>query len=173
MDYIIRPVRPGDGKGINALRRMPGVFENIMGIPSEREKRNEDHIATLDHATQHMFVAVTRPGEGEEELLIGCASLDVALNPRSRHSGSIGMMVHRDYQNQGVGSALMEALLDMADNWLMLVRVELEVFTDNERAIHLYEKYGFEKEGIRRMAAIRQGRYVDDFIMARLRPRNG
>ena len=42
MEFYIRPINIGDGKGINELRRMPGVFENILGIPSERIKRNED-----------------------------------------------------------------------------------------------------------------------------------
>ena len=46
----------------------------------------------------------------------------------------------------GVGTTLMETLLDLADHWLMLVRVELEVFADNEQAIRLYEKLGFEKD---------------------------
>jgi putative acetyltransferase len=36
MEFYIRPINAGDGKGINELRRMPGVFENILGIPSER-----------------------------------------------------------------------------------------------------------------------------------------
>ena len=44
MEFTIRPVCLGDAKGINELRHMPGVFENILGIPSERIKRTEDHI---------------------------------------------------------------------------------------------------------------------------------
>jgi len=50
----------------------------------------------------------------------------------------------------------------------MLVRVELTVFTDNERAIHLYEKFGFVKEGVKRLAAIRNGKYEDVLMMARI-----
>lgn len=52
----------------------------------------------------------------------------------------------------------------------MLVRVELEVFSDNEGAIRLYESLGFQKEGLQRMATVRGGRYVDEYLMARLRP---
>ena len=44
----------------------------------------------------------------------------------------------------------METLLDLADHWLMLVRVELEVFADNEQAIRLYEKLGFREVGRRK-----------------------
>jgi len=168
MEFSIRPVEIGDVKGINALRRMPGVFENILGIPSERVKRSEDFIANLD-SNHHQLVAVTKLKNGEE-LIIGTAGLTVNASPRTRHSGSIGIMVHKDYQNMGVGTALMKALLDIADNWLMLVRVELTVFEDNERAIHLYEKLGFEKEGLMRFAAIRNGKYVNQYIMARINP---
>ena len=48
-------------------------------------------------------------------------------------------------------------------------RVELEVFSDNPRAIHLYEKMGFALEGCRRMAVVKNGRYVDEYVMSRTR----
>ncbi|WP_411168243.1 GNAT family N-acetyltransferase [Clostridium sp. MB05] len=168
MEFLIRPIDIGDGKGINALRRMPGVFENILGIPSERVKRNEDFIVNMD-GNQHQFVAITKNKNGEEQI-IGSAGLTINANPRTRHSGSIGIMIHKDYQNMGVGTALMEALLDVADNWLMLIRVELTVFEDNKRAIHLYEKFGFEKEGLKRLASIRNGKYENEYLMARINP---
>lgn len=166
MEFIIRPINLGDGKGINELRRMPGVFENTLGIPSERVKRNEDFIINMDENI-HQFVAVSKDITGEEKI-IGSAGLIVFSNPRLRHSAAIGIMVHKDFQNKGVGSALMEAVLDIADNWLMLVRVELGVFADNQNALHLYEKYGFEIEGTKKMAAIRNGKYTDEIIMARI-----
>lgn len=168
MEYYIRPIEIGDAKGINELRRMPGVFENILGIPSETVKRSEDFIANLD-GNQHQFVAVLKLPNGQEKI-IGTAGLIVSSIPRMRHSGDIGIMIHKDYQNLGVGSALISKIIDVADNWLMLVRVELAVFEDNARAIHLYEKFGFKKEGIKRMAAIRNGKYVNDYLMARINP---
>ncbi|CDX04208.1 Acetyltransferase, GNAT [Desulfitobacterium hafniense] len=170
MEFYIRPIEIGDGKGINELRRMPGVFENILGIPSEQLKRNEDFIANLD-ANQHQFVAVARSQDGQE-VIIGHAGLTVYPNQRMRHSGGIGIMIHKDYQNQGVGSALLGRLVDIADNWLMLVRIELTVFADNARAIHLYERFGFEKEGVKRLAAIRNGKYEDEYLMARINRSN-
>ena len=101
--------------------------------------------------------------------MIGTAGLNVSPRPRNRHTATIGIMVHKDYQEKQVGTALMQAVLDVADNWLMLVRVELTVFVDNERAIHLYEKLGFEKEGVVRKAAIRNGEYTDEYLMSRIR----
>lgn len=63
----------------------------------------------------------------------------------------------------------MKALLDIANNWLILVRVELTVFEDNERALHLYEKFGSEKEGLKRLASIRNGKYENEYVMARIK----
>ena len=167
MDFYIRPICAGDGKGVNELRRMPGVFENILGIPSERIKRNEDYILNLDN-NSHQFVAVVKENSGEEKI-IGTAGLTIPANSRLRHSAGIGIMAHKDYQNQGVGTKLMEAIIDIADNWLMLVRVELTVFADNEKAINLYKKFNFEIEGTKKKAGIRNGEYVDELIMARIK----
>jgi len=167
MIYEIRPIRIEDAEGINTLRRMPGVFENILGIPSERIQRNVEYIQS-NPSNLHQLVAVVN--EGTSEKVVGTAGLSVNTNHRLRHSGLIGIMIHKDYQGNGIGRALMEALIDIADNWLMLVRLELTVFTDNVRAIELYEKCGFEKEGVRRCAAIRSGVYTDDFIMSRIHP---
>ena len=163
MNYTIRPMELGDAPGFNALRRMPGVFENTLGLHSERVQHSIDGFQRFG-PDDHIFVAVLEDGT-----VIGSAGLQVCTNPRMRHVGTLGMLVHTEFQNQGIGTALMRTVLELADNWLMLVRVELEVFADNERAIHLYEKLGFEKEGLLRMTTVRDGRYVDDCKMARIR----
>jgi putative acetyltransferase len=167
MDIYIRPIHINDAPAINKIRRMSGVMENILGIPSEQIKKSENFITNMDEDS-HEFVAVIKENDGNEKV-IGCAGLKVYTSPRLRHSGGIGIMVHKDYQGKGAGQKLMEAIIDLADNWLMLVRVELTVYTDNERAINLYKKMGFESEGIKHKAAIRNGQYVDELIMARIK----
>src|SRR5581483_8277532 len=89
--------------------------------------------------------------------------------PRKAHVGSIAIAIHEQWQAKGVGTALMQAGLDLADNWLNLVRLQLEVYTDNEPAIRLYERFGFEREGTLRMDAFRDGKYADSYVMGRLR----
>ena len=64
----------------------------------------------------------------------------------------------------------MAALTEQADRWLGLRRIELTVWTDNAAAIALYERFGFEREGLHRAFALRDGEYVDALAMARLRP---
>lgn len=166
MQFVIRPAQRSDAAGMYALRIMPGVMENTLGGPYVRLCDTQAFLDAMD-ANSFQFVAETQADAGP--LIIGAAGLQIPANPRLRHKGAAGFMVHRDYQGQGVGSALMEAVLDVADNWLRLVRVELGVYTDNIRAIGLYEKYGFMREGVRRKSAIRGGQYVDEAIMARVR----
>jgi putative acetyltransferase len=120
---------------------------------------------------------LAEPKDGEF-LLLALVDGEVAGNaglfaagrsPRRSHAMHFGVAVRPEFQGKGVGSALMVALLDTADNWLNVFRIELEVFTDNERAIALYRKHGFEVEGTHRAYALRAGRYADIHSMARLK----
>jgi putative acetyltransferase len=100
--------------------------------------------------------------------VIGCIGLERFENRRS-HAGQFGLAVHDAYAGRGAGTALLAAVIDLADNWLNLKRLELSVYADNTRAIALYERFGFEREGLRRAYAWRNGAYVDSVAMARLR----
>ena len=102
--------------------------------------------------------------------VVGTLGLRAGTNPRRRHVGEIGMAVHEAFQGRGIGTALVAAALALADDWLALRRVELQVFADNAAAIHLYERFGFVAEGLAREFAFRDGAYVDALLMARLRP---
>jgi len=90
--------------------------------------------------------------------------------PRVRHIGMLGMGVRDDWQGRGIGTALVREAVQLADQWLGLVRLELNVFVDNEPAIRLYRKFGFEVEGTLRRGALREGALHDVHVMARLRP---
>ena len=79
------------------------------------------------------------------------------------------MMVRDDWQGKGVGTALVRAMIDLADRWLNLTRIELTVFTDNEPAVALYRKFGFQIEGTHRKFAFRDGEFVDAYAMARVK----
>ena len=64
---------------------------------------------------------------------------------------------------------LLAAAIELGERWLNYRRIELEVYTDNEPAIRLYQKFGFVIEGTMRQFAYRDGVYVDAYMMARLR----
>lgn len=166
MNLNIRPIMMQDASFINEIRRMDGVRENMLGIISERITRTE---AFINGLTDNDHVLVAEIEEEGQKKVVGIIGLHINKNLRTRHSASLGIAVHRDYQGKGIGKALFQKILDLADNWLMLVRVELDVFVDNERAMNLYKSMGFEIEGRKKYAAIRNGEYVDEYIMARYR----
>jgi putative acetyltransferase len=94
----------------------------------------------------------------------------VAYQGRLNHVGEIAhLMVHDAHAGRGIGRTLLEALLDIADNYLGLLRVELLVYPDNAGAIGLYERLGFQHEGRKRKFARRVGELHDALVMARLR----
>lgn len=120
---------------------------------------------------------MAEPVEGEF-FLVACMGDEIVGNaglhasgksPRRSHAMNIGMAVPSAWQGKGVGTALISAIVDLADNWLNVTRLELTVYTDNAPAVALYRKFGFEIEGTHKAYALRAGRYVDAHAMARLK----
>jgi putative acetyltransferase len=101
--------------------------------------------------------------------VVGMASLHQHQNPRERHVAGLGMMVHPDFWGIGIGSQLLAALTMLADSWLQLTRLELEVNTDNAAGVRLYHKSGFEIEGTHRLHVYGDGRMADSYFMGRIR----
>lgn len=73
----------------------------------------------------------------------------------------VGLAIAPAFQNQGYGRETMELILRFAFHELNLHRIQLMVFGYNERAIKLYEKLGFQREGTYREFLKRDGQYFD------------
>lgn len=160
-DVTIRAARADDCHDIYELFACPGVVRNTLQLPYvSLDKRNEQ----LQSLSSDNYALVAEVNGR----MVGSIDISRKRN-RLAHVASLGMAVHDDYQNIGIGTALMKAALDMTDNWLNIRRVELDVYTDNLPAVHLYEKFGFVREGVRKGLAFREGEYVDAYHMARLR----
>lgn len=142
--------------------RSPKVYEGTLQLPYPSREQWRKRITETESC--YSLVAVS----GEH--VIGMLTIETFPNrPRRRHVGRIGISVSEAWQGKGVGKELMQAGIDLADKWLNLLRIELEVYADNEAAIRLYEGFGFEREGVMRQHAFRDGRYIDSIMMARLR----
>ena len=99
--------------------------------------------------------------------IIGWADAIPGRRDSTRHMAGVGMGVVEAWRGRGIGRRLLEAVIDHC--WrARLVRIELEVFTDNTQAIALYESLGFEYEGRLRKARLIDGEYRDVFHMALL-----
>jgi putative acetyltransferase len=158
MEIVIRPVRPDDAAAVYEARLQPEVLRYTLAMPSERPSDWITRVGPLDH----IFVAEL------DGRVVGTAGLH-GKDGKKRHAATLGMMVHDGFVGRGVGARLVAKLLDVADNWLGLVRVELDTMADNERALRLYRKHGFVEEGRQRKAYYREGAFVDAILMARVR----
>ncbi|MEM8663583.1 MAG: GNAT family N-acetyltransferase [Pseudomonadota bacterium] len=163
--FTIRAARVADYEGIAALQALPGYRAGTLRTPFQSPEGTRKFLETQAPGNL-MIVAVL------EERIVGMAGLERYVGRRA-HVASFGMGVHDDHRRQGIGAGLLDALIDAADNWFTVRRLELTVFVDNVAAIKLYERAGFEREGVLRMYALRDGAYVDAYQMARLSPEPG
>jgi putative acetyltransferase len=165
MDIEIRHAEEDDAEALSRIYGQPRVVSGTMQLPYPSTRHWRERLQEPPPGMFNLVACV----EGE---VTGHLALHTFPNsPRRRHMGSIGMGVHDAWQGKGVGTALMEAAVELADRWLNLLRLDLEVYTDNEPAVRLYEKFGFEVEGTLRCYSFRDGEYVDAYKMARLRAR--
>lgn len=159
----IRHAEPYDAEALHGIFQARSVVAGTLQLPFPRLELWQERLQNPPEGLYQLVACV----EGEA---IGEITLITSPNrPRMRHVGSIGMAVREDWQGKGVGSELMRAVLDLAENWLNLARIELKVYTDNAVSIALYEKFGFEIEGTHRRYAFRDGEYVGAYSMARIR----
>lgn len=166
MSLEIRAAGKDDAQELQRLRSQEANAAMLITTPYISLEEVEK---TLDPDSKTHYTLVAEWTEGEEKRIVGTISLQRGEG-REAHSGLIhAMMVDQEYHSRGVGNRLMEAVLDLSDNWLALVRLELDVMEDNEPAIGLYEKWGFVKEGLRKYASVKDGTYANEYIMARYR----
>ncbi|MFN3513240.1 MAG: GNAT family N-acetyltransferase [Phenylobacterium sp.] len=161
-EITVRAREPEDAADVAELLNQPRAVWGALQTPFTSIEERRKRMASLP-AGHTNFVAVV---EGK---VIGTLGLN-RLEGRRSHVGTIGMAVHDAFAGRGAGSALMAAAVEQADRWLNLTRLELNVYADNARAIALYERFGFEREGLFRAFAWRDGAYADSVAMARLRP---
>jgi len=158
----IRRVEPGDYKAVCAVHAQPNALAGTLQLPFPSEEAWKERLAKFGERDYGLVACV----EGE---IVGMLSLHVSSRLRRAHVGDLGMAVHDKWAGKGVGTALMKAGIDLADKWFNLARLELTVYTDNQPALRLYKKLGFEIEGTHRKYAFRDGGYVDAYTMARIR----
>ncbi len=164
----LRRATPADATEFARINSHPEVQPNLMQLPYGSAERWRQILADNDQPGKTDFVLVAERGGR----MVGSAGLHPAgAALRRRHAAMLGISIEPEAQGQGVGRMLMQALCDYADQWAQILRIELTVFVDNERAIKLYRSLGFDHEGTHRAYALRNGAFADAHFMARLHPR--
>jgi putative acetyltransferase len=164
---VVRRATLNDAGAYARVMGHPEVMPQLLQVPFTDEEQWRAKLGESLAPGKHDVILVAEL-QGE---VVGNAGLHpVSAHLRRRHALHLGIAVLPSAQGQGVGSALMQAMCDYADQWAQALRMELTVFADNDRAIALYRKFGFVHEGTHRAYAMRAGRYVDTWSMARLHP---
>ncbi len=143
-DYQIRELQPQDAETLLAyVKQIGGESDNLTfgpeGFPITVEKEQEMLQAKIDDPKSVMYGVWC----GEE--LIADGSIN-ALPRRMSHRAELGLTVVKEMWNKGIGSKLLNKLIEYAKNAGIKI-INLEVRSDNAAAIHLYEKFGFKRIG--------------------------
>gem|GEM_PF-639551 len=158
---IIRGFEPSDAEALAQIFQQPAVVAGTMRTPHESIAKNAAMFAA-DDLHRRILVATL------DERVVGNISLDLERVGRRRHVAAIGMMVDESFHSRGIGGALLDAAIALAERWLHVQRLELDVHVDNVRGLALYRSRGFTIEGVARAFSLRDGVLVDAFRMARV-----
>ncbi|MFG1497568.1 GNAT family N-acetyltransferase [Saccharospirillum sp. HFRX-1] len=158
----VRHAEQFDAAAIHAIYVGEQAFGSTLQLPYPSLRTWEQRLAEPKESFYNLVAEL----DGE---VVGQLSFEHFIRPRRRHAGTFGMGVRADSLRQGVGRALMDAMIELADNWLNLKRIEMEVYVDNEAAIALYKSFNFVIEGESKDFAFRNGELVDVYQMARIR----
>ena len=142
-------------------------LEVVLGVSGEQEKMWFESTLTLPVIEQPFAIDV-READGKGWRLIGSTGFH-RVDWRSR-SGELGIAIgDRTVWNRGIGTEATELLLRHGFETMNLHRVWLRVYANNARAIRVYEKVGFVREGCLRDGDYRKGRYRDVLLFSMLR----
>jgi len=143
-DITIRELMPDDAETMIAYsKRIGGETDNLTfdfnGFPISVEDEKK-FLASVHDDPKSIMLSAWRGNE-----LIADASLH-SMPRRMSHRAELGISVVKDEWNKGIGGMLLEKLIQFAKDADIEI-IELSVRSDNNSAIHLYEKYGFKRIG--------------------------
>jgi putative acetyltransferase len=168
--WTLRRARSSDAEAFVRMMEEPAVYAQLLQLPFPDVEAWRTRLSSQAAAAAAQGSDLHLVAEVDGAVIASAGLSAVGTSPRRRHAMHLGMSVSLPWQGKGIGSALMAALCDYADNWLGVLRIELGVYADNERAQALYRRFGFELEGRQRAHALRNGQLVDTLMMARLHP---
>lgn len=144
MNIVINRATPKDAAALlDYLKYIGNETDNLTfgpeGLPFSVEDE-ASYIARTEHSPDEIMLIAKDQG-----IIIGNASLS-RLPRRMSHRGELSVSVRKDYWNKGIGKQLMSELIHFAKENNFDI-VDLQVRSDNFRAIHIYENFGFKKMG--------------------------
>ena len=117
----IRRAEPDDCDAVYEMFTASSVYTGTLQLPYPSREYWRRRLSENTDSVYYLVGII----EGN---IVGMAHVATFNRPRRSHAGAIGISVHADWQGKGVGKELMRAIVNLADNWLNLTRLELEVY---------------------------------------------
>jgi RimJ/RimL family protein N-acetyltransferase len=161
---VIRQAVPEDaGALISYIDSISGESDFLTFGPGEFELTEEQEVAILRRfceADNELYIVGII-----DTTIVAALSFSAGKRSRKRHCGEFGMTVRKERWGLGIGSLMLDTLIDWAYSSGIVKKIDLRVRTDNERAIALYQRTGFVIEGTIRKGIFLDGRYYDSYWM--------
>lgn len=147
IEITIREAIPEDAQQIAAVlqqvgKETPYLVMDGTGAAIKPEELAENLADLYESENNVLMVAII------DDQIVGTASVSASGKKRMEHLGEVGISVLKEYWGFGLGRAMMDALIEWAQEGQIIRRLELTVQERNQRAIQLYEKVGFSTEAI-------------------------
>lgn len=127
--------------------------------PLDVDMQKEAILGTEQQPNSVMILAVA----GDQ--IVGIGTISSGNKIKARHCGELGIVVTEKYQGKGIGSELIRRLLEWSRGNGITTKVQLDTRKDNEMAVELYKKFGFEIEGELKNTTLIDGQYYHLYVM--------
>ena len=170
MEYelLIREAGPNDAAALVS-------FLNRVSVETDFTSLDGDGILLT---SEEMAIFLNKQASWDNQITLlaflndkiaGIVNITADQRKRVRHIGDLFIVIGKKYWNNGLGSFLLEEVVEWAQASGILRRLQLTVQTRNQAAVHLYQKHGFAIEGKQeRGAYIEEGEFIDVYLMGRL-----
>jgi len=132
-------------------------------VTSEFEKSN--WLMNHDIEKNIVVVAIDITDKKEDYTVIGQCVIEHLTWEAADHVGELGIIINKKYRDIKIGKELMLQAINRAKSLGIFKKINLAVFHDNKNAIHLYEKIGFKKVGLRPKQYFLKNKYYDEILM--------
>jgi len=161
----IRKIQIEDAKNLlNLLKKLDAETTFLLYEKDERNSTIEQKRKNIQEQLEKGSLTFVLE---DNKKLVGYVFGNIFTANRKKHCMNLAIAILQEYTGKGYGIKLMNTIEEYAIN-NGITRLELEVAKTNKVAISLYQKTGFEEEGIKRNAFLVNGKYEDELLMAKI-----
>ncbi|WP_042346138.1 GNAT family N-acetyltransferase [Bacillus massiliigorillae] len=166
-EIIFRQPTIDDAQAIVDFYNIVGGETTFLSFEQDEYPLNvEDQVQSIKAVAEQKNSVMILAFENDE--IVGIGTINSSNKIKSRHSGELGIVVKKMYHGKGIGSQIIQQLIEWAKSNGITTRIQLDTRCDNIGAVELYKKFGFEIEGCLKNSTLLNGEYYDLYVMGLL-----